>query len=142
MSNKKKLFENYTKAERVQALSDNAERSEDFNYFREFEPEELDLLKDQYFQDASEMQTYEDMLAAAKSEFKMNATPVKDRMKEAFTGIKNRGRVVTERVFLLADHHAQMMEYYNEAGDMIHSRRLLPEEKQLRIKMEKSGTNN
>lgn len=139
---KKRLFENYSKSERIQALKDNAEKMEDFSYFREYEPEELDLLKDYYFQDASELQKHEEVLSAAKAEFKLNADPLKARMKETFTGIRIKGRTVTEKVFLLADHDANMMEYYNEAGDMIHSRRMLPDERQLRIKMSATGTND
>lgn len=139
---KKRLFESYPKAERIQVLRDNAERSEDFSYFREYEPEELDLLKDQYFQDASELQKHEEKYNAAKAEFKVNADPIKAKMKETFTGIRIKGRTVTEMVYLLADHENNMMEYYNEAGVMIHSRRMLPDEKQLRIKMTATGTND
>jgi hypothetical protein len=139
---KRKLFENYSKSERIQALKDNAEKSEEFSYFREYEPEELDLLKDQYFQEASELQKHEEKYNAAKADFKLNADPIKAKMKESFTGIRIKGRTVTEQVYLLADHENNMMEYYNEAGVMIHSRRMLPDEKQLRIKMSVTGTND
>lgn len=138
---KKRLFENYSKSERIQALKDNAERTEDFSYFREYEPEELDLLKDQYFQDASELQKHEEELNAAKAEFKLNAEPLKAKMKETFIGIRIKGRTVTEKTFLLADHESGMMEYYNDLGEMIHSRRMLADERQLRIKLGKTGTN-
>jgi hypothetical protein len=138
---KKRLFENYAKPDRIQALRDNAERVEDFSYFREYEPEELDVLKDEYFQDAGELQNHENILKAAKDEFKTNAGPIKEKMKESFNGIRNKGRTVTEKVFLLADHESSMMEYYNEAGELIHGRRLLADEKQLRIPMTKNGTN-
>ncbi len=139
---KKRLFESYSKPERIQALRDNAEKSEDFSYFREYLPEELDLLKDEYFQNASELQKHEEALKTAKDEFKFHADPIKAKMKESFTGIRIKGRTVTEQVYLLADHDSNMMEYYNESGEMIHSRRMLPDEKQLRIKMSVTGTND
>jgi hypothetical protein len=139
---KKRIFESYPKAERIQVLRDNAEKSEDFSYFREYEPEELDVLKDQYFQDASELQKHEEKYNASKLEFKLNADPIKSKMKETFTGIRIKGRTVTEQVYLLAHHESNIMEYYNEAGLMIHSRRMLPDEKQLRIKMSVTGTND
>lgn len=142
MSMRKRLFENYSKADRIRALRDNAERAEDFHYFKNYDQEEMEALKDQYFQDAAELKKYEDALAMAKVEFKMNATPIKDSMREAFSGIQSKGRTVTEQVYLLADHEAGMMEYYNEAGDLVHTRRLLPDERQLRMKIEATGTND
>lgn len=139
---KKRLFENYSKSERIQALRDNAERAEDFSYFREYEPEELDMIKDQYFQDVMELQHHEDELKEAKDTFKANADPIKKRMQTTIVEIRTKGRHVTEQVYLLADHDSGMMEYYNENGEMIHSRRMLPDERQLRIKMGKTGTND
>lgn len=139
---KKRLFENYSKSDRIQALKDNAEKSEDFSYFREYQPEELDLVKDQYFQDVSELQNHEELLKEAKETFKTNADPLKKRMQENLVSIRTKGRYVSETVYLLADHEAGMMEYYNDMGEMVHSRRMLPDERQLRIKIGKTGTNN
>lgn len=137
---KKRLFENETPVRRKQLLADNAESKDAYTYFKKYTAEELETVQAYYFKDAVALEKADNELAIAKEVYKQSAKPKKERMADNLRGIRDKGRTVTEDVFLLANFDEGTMDYYNEDGVCVNSRRLTQDEKQLRLMP--TGTNN
>ena len=131
---KEQLFkENETPAEKLQILKDNAESTEAFTYQKELSAEEIALAKDKYAQNGIILQQLDEELALIKEDFAARMKPKKLESKEFLERIKHGAETVTETVYLIADQQTGDMNYYNTEGDMVYSRKLMPQEKQTRM---------
>lgn len=126
-------FKGLSKSERVQMLRDNAEKTEKFGYMRNFDDDELANKKDEFAQKNIELRTVEDEFQIVKDDFKGRMKPMKEECYSLLDQIKNKGLFVTEDVYLLANQEAGVMEYYNESGQIVHTRKLNKDEKQMRV---------
>jgi len=136
----KKILKEQGKKERTQTLKDNAIRSEIYEYSKEYTEDELLTLKEKYIQADIKIQKEEEILKAAKDACNVVVNPIKVEKRDILSGLKHKSRMVTEEVYLLADHKEGMIEYITEEGEVVFSRKMLPDEKQLRIELSKTGT--
>lgn len=129
----KQLFQNYSDAERIQMLSDNAERKEEFQYPRELASDEILELKDNLSDESIRLSKLDEKRKEAMAEFKNEMKPIKTEVARILRLLRTRNEEVEEKVYLIADQDEGMMGYYNSKGQLVHSRLLRGEEKQLRI---------
>jgi len=134
------IFKDVSQAERIQLLQNNAERREEFSYSRPYTSAELENMKDDFAQKSIRLSEINDELEGIKEQFKSVMKPIKEETSKLLSGIKLKTAVVTESVFLLANQEDGTMEYRNEQGYLVHFRKLLPEERQLKLQIKQTGT--
>ena len=134
------IFQDVSKSERVQLLQNNAERRESFSYSRPFTAQELENMKDDFAQKSIRLSEITDELDGIKEQFKAVMKPIKEETSKLLSGIKLKTAVVTEDVFLLSNHDDGTMEYRNEEGYLVHFRKFLPEERQLKLQIKQTVT--
>jgi len=139
---KKLMLQNETPQERKRILRDNCYAVEKFNYSKPFTNEELLDIKDKYSQRSIEVQRVEQEKQNAVDAFKMQLKPILLERADLLEKIKNKAEQVSEDVFLMDDQENGVMDFINDAGETVYSRPLLPTEKQLKIKVAKTGTDN
>jgi hypothetical protein len=134
----KTYFQALSKHERIQMLRDNAEKTERFDYMRDFDDDELANKKDEFAQKNIELRKIEDEFQLVKDDFKTKMKPVKEECYSLLDQIRNKGQFVTEDVYLLANQEDGLMEYYNSDGQVVHTRKLNKDEKQMRVSFNKA----
>jgi hypothetical protein len=59
--------------------------------------------------------------------------PLRSKISECLNAIKNKAIEITGNVYKMDDHEHQMIHFVDPLGNVLSSRRMLPEEKQTRI---------
>lgn len=136
------LFQDEPKEKRAQMLSDNAESIEEIGYMKSFTEEEILSMKDDLAEVSIDINEIEIEKKDIAAEFKHRLEPLTDQKKDILTKIKNKAEFVKEECYKFIDYDDQMVTYYNRLGQVVESRRMRPDEKQLKIFTLKSGTNN
>lgn len=105
-------------------------------YQKPLEDDELTKLEKEYIQSSIKFAKLKDDLDKIKEEFKSKMKPVEMLQKERI-GILKTGTIQKEgTVYLIDDQENRVMNIYDEEGNFISSRPLLPAEKQLSITRE------
>jgi hypothetical protein len=134
----KQLFTEVPLSERAEMLEANAEKVEEMTYAKSLPSEELEQARINYAQQAIEIATKQDTLKEITARLKDELKPMVEEHKDTLQVIKSKQKLVTEKVYHLADHEEGMMCTYNGQGELISSRRLLQEENQLSIHSKRS----
>jgi hypothetical protein len=74
-----------------------------------------------------------DEFQQVKDTYKERLKPIKEVISESLEAIKTRSIEKEGRLYKLADFEDQMIHKVDESGNVIHSRKMLPEERQFRI---------
>lgn len=138
----KTLFQDVPEEKRAQMLQDNAESIEEIGYMKSFTEEEILLMKDDLADVSIDINEIEIEKKEVTAEFKLKLKPLNDQKKVTLTKIKNKAEFVREECYKFIDFEEKMVTYYNKLGQVVESRRIRPDEKQLKIFTLKSGTNN
>jgi hypothetical protein len=123
-------------------LRDNADSSEEIGYMKPFTEEEILAMKDDLAEVSIEINDIEIEKKEVASTFKHKLEPLVDQKKETLKLIKNKAKFVKELCYKMIDQDEQMVTYYNSIGEIVESRRIRPDEKQLKIFTLKTGTGN
>jgi hypothetical protein len=127
------LIESSSLETRIQILKDNAERIENISYLKQLNDEDLALLKTELAVDSIQLAKLDE----AKKEFlvdhKAKVKPLKQQLAIALHKIRTKCEEQEAEAFLVANQEEGIMEYFSAEGELIHSRELTQEEKQLRI---------
>lgn len=118
--------------QRLRLLQENCDSHEQASYYKELTQDELDSKRESLSENLITASALEDDLADIKKEFKLKLDPLKDERKSLLTEIKTRKQEITGTLFSMANYEEAMMETYDESGELVSSRRLRPEEKQLK----------
>jgi hypothetical protein len=102
-------------------------------YMKPLSPEEISIRKDDLASAAILKAVIEDELSEIKKQYKDKIEPLRTKVSEAIEAIKNKAVEVKGKVYKLADYENQMIHYVDPLGNVLSSRRMLPEEKQFRI---------
>lgn len=127
---------------RVQFLRDNCDQMESIGYTRDFTPEEMDAMKDNLADISIELNDLQIEKKEIVKEINEKMKPKDQRRKALLHNIRTRSEYVNEDCFKFVDHDENMVGYYNSAGLLVSKRRIKPEERQTKIRMLKSGTND
>lgn len=122
-----------TKEEITRILTENCEGVESRDYLKHLAEDELADLKTEYVDNNLELKSLNDELKAAKDLHKLKAKPFIDDNKELLNVMKTRHREIHGKVWRIANHDSGMMEFVNDEGQVIETRRLKPDEKQTRM---------
>lgn len=124
-----------SRAERLNLLHANAQKRINYTYFKQFNEDELNEQKEIYFDRMALIDAEAKKLDEAKAEYKLATELPQMQAKEAYRVIKAKGSEVTEEVYLIPNYDTNTIDYINEEGGCVHSRRMLPEERQIMMKV-------
>jgi hypothetical protein len=130
----KYLFQNYFELQRRQMLEDNCYAKENRTYMKDFTEEEMAYMKDNFIADTLQLATMAEELAKIKAEYAEKMKPIAKRVQNLLTDVKLGSRQVTEQVFQFDDQEEGIMGSYNGEGELVATRKLLPNERQLKIR--------
>lgn len=121
--------------ERINILRNNADKIEQTDYEKELTEEELIAKREEFVDNSIDVSKLEDELAEKKKEYKNKIEPIKLINRSLQKEIKTKKRWVKGQLFYMADHVNGMMETWDETGELVSSRRLRPDEKQVRMQV-------
>lgn len=119
--------------ERQTVLQGEALSVEEQAYMKPLSPEELAIKKDDLASAAILKAVIEEELAEIKAQYKDKLEPLREKVTEAIQAIKNKAVEVKGNVYKLPDYENQMIHIIDSMGQVLSSRRMLPEERQFRI---------
>lgn len=121
--------------ERLNILKNNADKIEETPYEKELTEEELIAKREQFVDNSIAVSKLEDELAEKKKEFKNKIEPLKLVNRGLQYEVKTGKKAAKGFLFHMADHTNGYMETYDETGELVSSRRLRPDEKQVRMQV-------
>lgn len=117
-------------AEREMILAQHAFKIENTDYYLPLTPEELTDKKDIFFTNASEINKLEEKLKLVTSDLREQLKGIKGINGSLLSEIRTGQKLVTGKLYQVANYDTSMMETFTASGEMLSSRRLRPEEKQ------------
>ena len=124
--------------DRKSVLESESVSIEEHVYTKPLSPEELAIKKDEFANTAMVQAAILDELAEVKAKYKERLEPLKENIKELLNAIRTKSTTQHGKVFRLADYENQMMHTVDPSGNVLSSRRMLPEERQFRIQSAKA----
>lgn len=131
--------------ERLKTLSDDERKSvleseaiaiEEGKYNKPLTPDEILYYKDELAEHSINQAIILDEYAQVKDEFKERLKPIKDKISTALHAIKYKQIECDGRLYKLSDFDDQMIHKVDELGNVIHSRKMLPEERNFRLNLQ------
>lgn len=122
-----------TPEDRKSVLESEAISIEDGKYEKPLTPDEILYYKDELAVHSINQAVIMDEFAEIKKDFKDRLEPIKEKISESIQAIKYKSVQREGRLYKLADFDDQMIHKVDELGNVIHSRKMLPEERQFRI---------
>lgn len=126
--------------DRKSVLESEAIAVEEGKYEKPLTPDELAYYKDEVADNSIAKQTIDDELKEVKKEFKDRLEPIQARIRESLRNIKFKSQEQEGRIYKMADFENQLIHKVDILGNVIHSRRMLPEERQFKIQAIKQHT--
>lgn len=133
---------------KVDILEANATRVEDFGYPKYFNEEELESFKEDIAELSIEISDLEDEKKALVKEINDRIKKAKESRRESLTRFKNKSEFINEKCYVLTEAEQRKVGYYNQKGDLVHTRPTLPSEVQTIpgfmkiVDIKKTGTND
>jgi len=129
--------------ERMAFLRDNADPIEKRGYMKQFSADQISDMKDRLAEVSIRLNDIAVAKKEAMNDFKAQAEPFNDEIKDLLQQIKERVEYVEEECFKFVDAQEGWVTYYNKYGDAIESRKAKPDEMQTTIfTAKREGTNN
>lgn len=139
----KELGKEYTNLEDRKAfLHDNCEAAEQLRYMKRFSPDQITEMKNELSEISIEINDIEEEKKEVMQSFKARLDPLNEIRKELLGSIKMNAVYVKETCYKFIDYENRKVEYYNQDGDMVSERPILPQEMQKTILHFKTGTDN
>lgn len=126
----KTMFADVSPEDRLRLLIDNSDDREETNYMKDLTQEELDVKRETLTTNYIKLNDLDEELTKIKGEFKLQTEPLKQENKVLLGQVKTRKEEMKGLLFHFADHEEGMMNTYDDLGELVSSRRLLPKEKQ------------
>lgn len=119
-----------TAKERLSIMQSNAAKIEEADYMKPLTPEEKEFKTGALVDNSIKLGDIEEQKKEAMDAFKQQIDPLVKQNKQLLLEIRTGLAKVTGQLFYMPNYEESIMETYNELGEFISSRRLLPEEKQ------------
>lgn len=127
--------------QREQLLIDNCDSHEETTYMRDLDQDEVNDRMTSLSKNLIVISRQDDILDEHKEAHKSATKPLKIENATLLEEIKNRKTEVTGTLYNIADQEQGVMETYDQSGEFISSRRLRPNERQLKLTaVSKTGT--
>jgi hypothetical protein len=117
-------------ADRKAVLDSEAFKTEEGLYEKPLTPEELAFAKDMVSQLCITENQIQDELKDIKKTFKSRLEPITIEKRTHLRNIKHKSQEKSGRLYLLQDFDTSMIHKVDQDGNVIHSRKMLPEERQ------------
>lgn len=118
--------------ERIRLLRDNNDGFEETTYMKSLSQDDLDIKRERLSDNLIFIDQADEELQTAKDHHKIKTKPVKADNKKLISEIRTRKEEVIGTLYHVADQENGIMETFDENGGFVSSRRLRPEEKQLK----------
>lgn len=115
---------------RKQVLSDSCDAVEEIGYTRRFSIDELNHKKENLANLSIEINDIEEEKADAMSAFKFRLKPLVEDKTTLLADLKTKSEYVKRECYKFIDHENKMVGYYNELGELVSSRPIMPQEMQ------------
>src|ERR1700741_170461 len=119
--------------EKKEFLATHAAFIEEGRYFQRFNGEDMVIAQSEFSDVCIKLDQEKEKFEQIRAEAKVKLKELDELRKEALTKLKAQGEFLDGKLFAFDDQEKGMMHYYNAAGDLISSRRLKPEERQMNI---------
>ena len=119
--------------ERLAALRNHCDKSEQTTYYRDLSGDEIDAKCAKLVDNLIQVSGFEEELDTIKEEFKDKIKPLTTANKKLQVEVKTRKEQVEGTLFHIANYDDGMMETYDEDGQLLQTRRLRPDEKQAKL---------
>lgn len=126
-------LKNLTQEDRRSVLESEAIAIEEGKYEKPLTSDELAYYKDELAQNSINQAVILDELKEIKDSYKERLKPIVEKISESINAVKYKSITKEGRLYKLADFDDQMIHKVDELGNIIHSRKMLPEERQFRI---------
>ncbi len=140
---KETLFAEYAPEERKQMLEDNADEVLEKNYTRKFNSAEKNIRRARNSEIDLELAEIDEELKAFKEKVKNKREPLVTEKKKILDEIKADGEYIKGTVYKMIDREKKEVNFYDEEGVLVESRRLTNADKQVTMKFSRAtGTDN
>lgn len=129
---KKFIDGDYTPEQIKSMLAQHCESSEETKYYVDLSEQDLVEKHQELSKNLIKLYELDDELKAIKETFKVDMKPLMVKQKELLEAISVKKELVTGTLYDIANQTDGMMETYTSAGELYGSRRLRPDERQLR----------
>ena len=132
-------LKNLSEDDRKSILESESIAIEEGKYTKPLTPDELSYYRELLAEKSIEQATILDELKDVKAEYKAKLEPVQLEIKRSLSAVKFKAIECEGRLYKLADFDTQMIHKVDEQGNVITSRKMLPEERQFRIQSLKAA---
>jgi hypothetical protein len=119
--------------ERRRVMSDTADKKETGTYIKVLSEEEIYERRELLADSSIKLREISEEKKAVLADFKAKEDPVKKQIDNVLTQLKTGQEDRIGDLYLMANHTDGVMEYFDNDGNFIKSRRLKPEERQGKI---------
>lgn len=133
MMNNKNLYIDLKELDRIRKLENSADDIIETEYFRVLLESELLEKKSEYVKDSIKLAKEKKRFDIIKEAHKDLASPIKTRIKENLSIIELEGETITGKLYLIKDFENGEINFYNDAGQFIKSKRMSSAERQSTI---------
>lgn len=120
--------------ERAEFLKNHADTiSENEQFSLRYEGEEINQVREEYADASIHLSQIEEEFAGIKETYKAKLKGAKTEIAKLMSTLKQNGEWKNGTLFGFADHVLGTMQLFDEQGNLVSSRRLLPNERQMTI---------
>lgn len=136
------IYPNLTTAERQQTLTVEADKVlDEYRYSRKLTADERNELNSKIAALTIEMDAIKTEFDDAAYNFRQQIKALKKQLSQPITESRTGFKTVTEKCFQINDQQDRKAYIYNGLGELVESKQLAPEDRQLRLSI-KEGTND
>lgn len=130
---KPKLFEGQSKKVIIDNLESLCHSKQEMVYMKNLDEQTLQKKEKEFVADNIKLSKLKDDFDKVKEEFKNKMKPVEQMLVQNLNVLKNKAEEVEGTVYLIDDQEEGLMGYYDLEGNLLNSRRLTADERQLHI---------
>lgn len=119
--------------ERKSILENDSYSVEEGQYVKPMTNDELRQVKDELTEASVKKAFLDDEFDQIKESFKSKISPLKEQISVSIVALKSNSRTLTGKIFNMADQTERMMYQVDSEGNVLGSRMLRPEERQMVI---------
>lgn len=120
-------------SERVALLSDNCDAIEEIGFTRRFSVDELNQKKEDLANVSIEISDIEEEKRELMADIKFRLKPLTEEKKIILEEVKKKSEFVQKECYKFIDHEAKTVGYYDETGELVSTRTIMPQEMQKTI---------
>lgn len=124
----KYIFKDLPEEARMEALQDHADSIENHSFSKRLSEDDLNLFRKQFAELSIQLQNKEAEMKEVASNFKEEIKKLKKEAEPLLESIKGKFIHKTEKCFVIYDHEAKTVGYYDSTGELVDQRRINPNE--------------